>query len=278
MSFIVIKVECPEDFSDILKVELSELGFDTFMDLDDTNFEGSVPAEEYQEQETELLITDYQTRAEIKYSLETVAKQNWNKLWEENFHPIAINDDCYIRAHFHEPAKGYKYELVITPKMSFGTGHHATTSTMIQQQLLVDHKGKSVFDIGTGTGVLAIMAHKLGASQIDACDIEDWSVENVLENAEANKTPLNKVYCGTAEEVKGDDLYDILLANINLNVHKSSFQEYARLIKPNGTLLMSGFYEQDIPTILELGKRHGFKEKTRQIMNNWTCLVLEKVG
>ncbi len=221
-------------------------------------------------------MADYQTRAEIEFSFEEVAKQNWNKLWEENFHPIAINDDCYIRASFHQPAEGYKYELVITPKMSFGTGHHATTSTMIQQQLLVEHKEKSVFDIGTGTGVLAIMAHKLGATQIDACDIEDWSVENVLENAEANQTPLNKVYCGTAEETKGENLYDILLANINLNVHKSSFQEYARLIKPNGTLLMSGFYEQDIPTILELGKTHGFKEKSRQIMNNWTCLVLEK--
>ncbi len=149
---------------------------------------------------------------------------------------------------------------------------------MIQQQLMVDHLNKSVFDIGTGTGVLAIMAHKLGATQIDACDIEDWSVENVLENAEANQAPLNNVYCGTAEETKGENLYDILLANINLNVHKSSFQEYARLIKLNGTILMSGFYEQDIPTILELGKNHGFKEKSRQIMNDWTCLVLEKVA
>jgi len=275
MSFTIIHVTVSGELSEILQAELADFGFDAFMETE-TGFEGSVETVNFQEEATKELVDSYNHGGEISYSFTEEEKQNWNKLWETNFHPIEINQDCYIRAAFHEPIDSYKYQLVITPKMSFGTGHHSTTSLMIQQQLLHDHVGKTVFDIGCGTGVLAIMAMKLGATAADACDVEDWSVENTLENAENNQVSLRDAYVGTVEDKKGEELYDILLANINLNVHKASFGEYVRILKTGGKLLVSGFYEGDIPTIEALAQSEGIKKTAQQVLNEWTCIVFEK--
>ena len=275
MMYIVIKAKATDWLSEILQAELADLGFDSFMETED-GFEGSVEKTAFQKEATEALIESYNSDQVVSYTFEEVAKQNWNKLWESNFHPIEINEDCYIRASFHAPVEGYKHQLVITPKMSFGTGHHATTSLMIQQQLKQDHEGKAVFDIGCGTAVLAVMAKLLGASVVDACDIEDWSVENALENAEANDVTLDHVYQGTVEEMQGEGKYDLILANINLNVHKASFHEYVRLLKPEGKLLLSGFYETDIPTLEGLAQQNELEPHAQQVLNNWTCLVYTK--
>ena len=274
MSFIVLKVCVPEDLSDILKAELSDVGFDAFLDTEQ-GFEASVAKELFDTKLTEEVIQQYNHTQQITWETEEVAKQNWNKLWESNFHPIEISKDCYIRADFHPPVDGYTHQLVITPKMSFGTGHHATTSLMIQQQLTIDHQDKSVFDIGCGTGVLGIMAGKLGASKIVGCDIEDWSVENALENAQLNGVAM-EVFEGSAEQVEEEASFDIILANINLNVHKQSLATYAKLLKPNGYLLLSGFYKADIPTIENLANPLKLQKKSEKIQQDWACLVYMK--
>lgn len=274
MSFIVLTIHVSEELSDILQALLSEQGFDAFLDHD-TGFEASIEKDLYDQQAAEQLIAQFNTNNQITWKAEEVAKQNWNKLWETNFHPIEISKECYIRAAFHPAIEGYKYQLVITPKMSFGTGHHATTSLMIQHQLMIDHQGKSVIDIGCGTGVLAIMAGKLGATTLVGCDIEDWSVENALENAGMNETKM-EVFEGTVEQVEGDNVYDIVLANINLNVHRQSMAEYARVLKTGGHLILSGFYEEDIPTVQALADELQLQLFSTKIQDKWTSLVYIK--
>jgi len=274
MSFIVLRVAVPEDLSDILKAELSEVGFDAFLDHD-TGFEASVEKALYQEEMVTEIIAQYNHTNQISWTTEEVEKQNWNKLWETNFHPIEISKECYIRAAFHPPVEGYQYQLVITPKMSFGTGHHATTSLMIQHQLMINHKEAKVFDIGCGTGVLGIMAHKLGAQYVLACDIEDWSVENAQENAQLNEAQLD-VFVGTAEDQEGTAVFDIVLANINLNVHKQSISAYTRLLKPNGYLVLSGFYQQDIPTVQKLAEQQQLQLFSEKVQKDWASLVYQK--
>ncbi|MGB0524069.1 MAG: 50S ribosomal protein L11 methyltransferase [Flammeovirgaceae bacterium] len=274
MSFIVLHVQVPEDLSDILKAELSELGFDAFLDHE-SGFEASVAKNQFLQEAVKEIIAQYNHTNQISWKAEEVEKQNWNKLWEDNFHPIEISKDCYIRAEFHPPVDGYKYQLIITPKMSFGTGHHATTSLMIQHQLLLDHQGKKVFDIGCGTGVLAIMAAKLGAEKVVACDIEDWSVENALENAVMNQVNI-EAFEGVVEQVEGEEVYDIILANINLNVHKQSMAEYVRLLKFGGYLLLSGFYEADIPIIQNMADQLKMQKISQKIQLDWTSIVYRK--
>jgi len=274
MSFILLTVHVSEELSDVLKALLSETGFDAFLDHD-TGFEASIEKDLYEQQAVEQVISPFTTANQITWTAKEVAKQNWNKLWESNFHPIEISKDCYIRAAFHPPMPGYTHQLVITPKMSFGTGHHATTSLMIQHQLMIDHKGKSLIDIGCGTGVLAIMGGKLGASSLIGCDIEDWSVENALENAEMNAISM-EVFEGTVEQIEGENLYDIVLANINLNVHKKSMASYIKILKPNGHLVLSGFYESDIPTVQALADQLGVQLFSTKVQDKWVSLVYTK--
>lgn len=274
MSFIVLNVTVPEDLSDILKAELSEVGFDAFLDHE-TGFEASVEKDAYNKEAVEAAIAAYNFTNQITWTVEEVEKQNWNKLWESNFHPIEITSDCYIRAAFHPPVEGYKYQLVITPKMSFGTGHHSTTSLMIQHQQMIDHEGKSVFDIGCGTGVLGIMAGKLGATKVVGCDIEDWSVENAMENAQLNNVAM-QVFEGVVEDVEGENLYDIVLANINLNVHKQSMSAYVRTLKPGGYLVLSGFYKNDIPTVQAIADHLNLQKFSEKIQLDWASLVYIK--
>ena len=273
MSFITLKVQVPEDWEEILQAEMAEIGFDAFMTVDG-GFEATINKELYQEQQWLELLEQYQLQEQVSYDLEEVEKQNWNKLWESNFPPMSIGTECYIRAHFHEPRPEFRYELVITPKMSFGTGHHATTSQMIQHQLTIDHQGKSVFDIGSGTGILAIMAAKLGAKQVLACDIEDWSVENALENAQTNGVEL-KAFEGTADQAL-PQTFDILLANINRNVILKDLGVYGQLAKPKAWLLLSGFREEDVDLVETAAIKAGFAKNKMTKEGDWMSIVYQK--
>ncbi|HTF82536.1 MAG TPA: 50S ribosomal protein L11 methyltransferase, partial [Cytophagales bacterium] len=186
MDYIVIEIKCDAELSDILVAELSELGFDSFLE-NENGLDASCPQNLFDKDAVHAVFEKYkQWSAAFSYEYKEVPKVNWNEEWEKNYDPIFVDNDIYVRATFHEPKPEFKYQIVIDPKMSFGTGHHATTSMMLCNQLQIPHKDKSVLDAGTGTGILAIMAEKLGAKVITANDVDTWCIENSLENINLN--------------------------------------------------------------------------------------------
>ena len=270
-----LKITALPEFVEILMAELGELGFDTF---EETPQGLNAYAEEgvYEEGALQEIFTRYQAMSPIGYQSNRVEKQNWNEEWEKNYHPVEIDDDCIIRATFHQPDKKYRYEIVIDPKMTFGTGHHATTASMIRNMLTLDFTGKKVLDAGSGTGILAIMAHKLGAKEILACEIEDWSVLNANENAEMNNQKLDCFLGTTAEMDIEKGSLDILLANINRNVLLDEIPLYSSLIKNEGHLVLSGFYVEDIPAISEACLQANLKQEAVREQDRWVSVIFKK--
>ncbi len=274
MEYQVITVTCPSDLSELLMAELAETGFDSFLENEE-GFEASVETQHYNESAVLQVLSPYMEGGAVNYHIKEAAKENWNKLWESNYPMVEINDRCLVRAPFHVAEKPYEYELIITPKMSFGTGHHATTSLMVSALMQIDCKGKSVLDAGSGTGILAIMALKLGAISADACDIEDWAVENALENAAENQVSV-QVKLGTTQETFAHEQYDIILANINKNVLFEEIPLYARMLLPNSYLLLSGFYQADIEELSQKATSHGLIYQKHLVKDNWASIILKK--
>ena len=197
-----------------------------------------------------------------------IPDQNWNAEWEKNFEPVLIADKCYIRAPFHDSRHEYAYEIVIEPKMSFGTAHHETTAMMIEVMMQMDFRDKKVLDMGCGTGILAILAEKLGASGVDAIDNDDWAFRNAMENMERNHASVVSVRMG--DVIPADKSYDIILANINRNVLLGHIPEYSkRMVR--GELLMSGFYEDDLHVICEIAKKNKFAFEHYITKNRWVA-------
>ena len=195
---------------------------------------------------------------------------NWNEEWEKNFEPIEVDNTCRVRAPFHE-YKEVQYDIVIEPKMSFGTGHHETTFMVIQHLLETDVTGKKTLDMGCGTAILAILAEMKGAQPIDAIDIDNWCYLNSIENAERNNCKHISVYEGDASLLPGRT-YDVIIANINRNILLNDMQVYVDCLNPGGTLLLSGFYEEDIPAIDESCSSKGLKLIKKHQKNNWVAL------
>lgn len=273
MDFFELDLSIDADFAEILVAELAEVGFDSFVDKED-GIIAYIPEELFQEQDVKLLLEKYASKVSLHYSISKVERQNWNKEWESNFHPIEVEGKVYIRASFHDPApSSYSHEIIIVPKMSFGTGHHETTSQMIALQLDIDHKGKSVLDVGTGTGILAIMAKQLGAADVHSFDIDEWSVENGKENYELNGVEDITIDQGTIRTQNIKE-YDIVLANINRNILLDEIPEYARFSKDY--LLVSGFYTHDIQDIEKVAAENGFKKVKEISKNNWAAVVFRK--
>lgn len=226
----------PQPWSEILMAELIHIGFDSF--TEETNgILAYIPKNDLNEDAIKSLYIFEQEGVEIDYTYTEMPNINWNEEWEKNFSPINVEDKVYIRAEFHEP-QPLDYEIIIQPKMSFGTGHHATTYLMIQQMLEMDFKGKKVLDMGCGTSVLAIFAKLKGAGDTLAIDIDPWSVENSKENAERNQVSL-RIEEGTAENL-GQEKFDIILANINRNILISDIPTYVSVLEKGGQLLLSG--------------------------------------
>lgn len=273
--FILLEVQCNQEFSDILIAELAELGFDSFEEKED-GFSASVLATVFEQSAVGEMLERYAALTSITSKKTEVTRENWNEEWEKNYDPISVLDKCYIRATFHEAKPGFPYEIVINPKMSFGTGHHATTWLMVKQQMEVAHQGKRVLDVGTGTGILAIMAGLLGAKELEAFDIDDWSVENARENFELNNIKNVKLDLGTISSVKPSGTFDIILANINRNVLLEELPVYEQLLRKEGHLLLSGFYEQDIAAIDELANKLNLKMLRSEMREQWTVLVYIK--
>ncbi len=275
MSYIELTLQIEPDFSDILVAELAEIGFDSFIDTSD-GIQAYVLSSDFNDNLLKQLMENYANKTAISYSLKKIEKQNWNKEWESNFSPISVVDKVYIRATFHEPADdSYAHEIIITPKMSFGTGHHETTSQVLELQLEIDHSNKSVLDVGTGTGILAILASKLGAKHITAFDIDEWSVENTLENIGLNNTPNIKVEKGTIE-TQNSALYDIVLANINRNILLTEIPIYEKFMREKAFLILSGFYATDVEDIESKAISCGLKIIKKISKNNWSAVVLSK--
>ena len=188
-------VTCPSDWTDVLIAELAERGYDGFLETE-AGFETYREAEAFDEAVLREVLDKYQSQAAISYVLQTVEEQNWNEEWEKNFEPITVGDQCRVRATFHAADPSYPYEIIINPQMSFGTGHHATTHLMLQNQLHLEHEGKRVMDAGCGTGILSIMAEKRGAARVFAFDTDEWAVNNSRENFDLNDCSAIEVISG----------------------------------------------------------------------------------
>lgn len=260
---------------EILIAQLSQLGFDSFQE-----HENGISAYVDSKISSEIDLKDIQilNTGEFKISFEitSVEKQNWNIKWESNFEPIYVDNICCVRAPFH-PKSDYKYDLVIEPKMSFGTGHHETTSMMISFILANEFTNSYVCDIGSGTGVLAILAEQRGANKIDAIDIDNWCYLNSLENIERNNSKNINVYEGEVEKLK-NLRYDSIFANINLNVLLNDISTYAKMLNKNGVLYVSGFYKKDINKIEQEAKNSSLKLIETKQKNDWVSLKLSKVN
>jgi len=276
MEYLEFKITCTEEYKDILIAELAEVGFDSFLETEE-GIEAYITEDLFDRADFDAVIDKYKVEAGLSVTEGSMAKVNWNEEWEKHYDPIEVGEDVYVRASFHAPKQGVAHEIVINPKMSFGTGHHATTYLMLTHQLNIDHSGKRVIDIGSGTGILAIMAHKLGAKEVEALDIDEWCVENGEENFALNGLPDIKMGLGTIREVAPEGTFDITLANINKNVLLDEMEVYADLVKPGGHLLLSGFYEHDIPDILEKAGAYGLELKDQKTRSDWAALVLEKL-
>jgi ribosomal protein L11 methyltransferase len=224
----------------MLMAEISEIGFDTFM-VSESGFEAFAEEDHFDMMLLEEIVAKYKPVGNIEYSISHVQKQNWNEDWEKSYEPIIVDNKCLIRAHFHEVDELYPHVITITPKMSFGTGHHQTTYLMIKAQMTIDHVGKVVMDAGCGTAILSIMAEQLGARKVQAFDIDDWSVVNGNENLEVNNCQHISIRQGKISDLSFDEDFDIILANINKNILLQDLHQYAAYLKKGGKLLLSGF-------------------------------------
>jgi ribosomal protein L11 methyltransferase len=261
--------------SDILMAELGEIGFESFVETE-TGFSAFIPKTDWNPDALHKLQVLNSGEFSIVYEKEEIAPVNWNSEWEKNFEPIEIENTVSIRAPFHD-AGTVQYNLIIEPKMSFGTGHHETTHLMVQHLLKLDLQNKKVLDMGCGTAVLAILAEKLGAQPIDAIDIDSWSYENAVENVERNTCNHISVYEGDANLLT-DQHYDVIIANINRNILLADLPAYTQVLKSNGILLLSGFYTEDIPTILDLAEKLNLNCELTLERHNWVGLRLKKTS
>ncbi|MHC2991300.1 50S ribosomal protein L11 methyltransferase [Pontibacter sp. HJ8] len=274
MNFIEVALQVAPDFADILIAEMAELGFDTFEDTAE-GFNAYINEAKFDQEALDEMLARYTDIMQVAYQVQRIEQQNWNEEWERNFEQLFIADQVSVRASFHEKPANAKYDIVINPKMSFGTGHHETTTLMIENQLTLDHQGKRVLDMGCGTGILAIMAGELGAADIIAVEIEDWTVENARENAQLNNYPGIDVRLGGAETIEGEKPFDIILANINRNVLLEDMPAYVTVLKPAGTLLLSGFYTEDLPALQERATELGLNYVSHRVKNNWVSAIFK---
>ncbi len=259
----------PTPWSEILLAKLSQIEFDSFEE-NDTGLKAYIKRDFDDEEFVQEQIGEMEA-AQITYEKQNIQQVNWNEEWEKNFQPISVDDRCYIRAEFHEEKPNVKYDIVIQPKMSFGTGHHETTHLLIEFILDTEFDNKVVLDMGTGTGILGILAKMRGAESVDAIDIDEWSYENAIENAERNKVNI-QVMKGGAESIPPSTEYDIILANINKNVLIEDMPFYVNQLKKGGTLFLSGLYNFDEDDIRKETEKYGLTFEAKRIRNEWIAL------
>ena len=271
MGHIQIIIHVPIDEArDILIAQMNDAGYNGFEENDEQLI-AYIPSGDYNVGELNEIVTGLG----LSYTSNNIAEQNWNKVWEENFQPVTVGDFCTVRADFHEVNKATKYEVVINPKMSFGTGHHATTQLVIQEMEGLDFANKEVLDFGTGTGILAILAEKLGAKNIQAIDYDEWCYTNAVENTERNNCERVIVQKGSLELVL-DKKFDIILANINRHILLEYMNGMSEIINASGQIIMSGILTTDKDIILEAAHSVKLKCIGDNELNNWMALHFVK--
>ncbi|MFL5762976.1 MAG: 50S ribosomal protein L11 methyltransferase [Bacteroidia bacterium] len=276
MNYIELSVNVSprETGSDVLIAELSDLGFESFVESDE-GFKAYIREADFDRSLAEETFAHYKNIFTISHSSLVIEQQNWNSEWESSFQPITVDGKCYIHAPFHKPDPNYRYNIMIEPKMSFGTGHHDTTQLMIRQLMLLNVKNKSLLDMGCGTGVLAIVASMQGAEPITAIDVDQWSYENTIENLGKNNINNVLVHKGDAQILAGKRFH-VILANINKNVLLADIPAYANAMEKDGTLLLSGFFETDIAELRPAAEKHGLKYEGAKVSNQWALLHFTK--
>lgn len=275
MNYIVYRFRCHpvQPLAEILISELAEISFESFTETSE-GIEAFIPEQSDDEQAVKQIVSAIEN-AEISYQRDVIPYQNWNAVWEADYQPVEIDGKIRIRASFHHPDPNFELELVINPRMSFGTGHHSTTALMLSRMCEMEFKGASVLDMGCGTGVLAIAAVKLSAASATAIDVEPIACQNTRENAEANDVSLN-VRRGNSEDI-GTDKFELILANINKNVLLADIPRYAKALNSKGDLLLSGFFKSDVEEIVSVASKYNFNLLVEKYDNNWAVLHLKKL-
>ncbi|RYG16959.1 MAG: 50S ribosomal protein L11 methyltransferase [Chitinophagaceae bacterium] len=274
VAFNFTKIE--EYQKDIFIAELAEIGFDTFEDTE-TGFDAFIMADQFKEASFTAVLNTLDEGVTYTFVIQDIEPENWNEEWEKNFSPLIISDQCYVRATFHEPQPQYPYEIVIDPKMAFGTGHHQTTTMMMEYILETDVAGKIILDMGAGTGILAILSAKRGANQLFAIDNDDICYESAIENAALNDINNLTSICGSKEAIPALD-FDIILANINRNILLDQIQRYAEVLKENGSIFFSGFYENpDLPMITAHCEKFNLKYVDHKKIDDWVAAKFVKI-
>lgn len=265
-----------EDYvADLLAAELGKIGFESF-ERTEEGLTAFINQRSFNETDFSNLLNGFEYAEGIRFESREIEQVNWNEEWEKHFfEPIIIGDECLIHSSFHKNLPVAKYDIVIDPKMSFGTGHHETTSLMIGEILQMDLHGKTVLDMGCGTAVLAILAAMKGAKHVTAIDIDTWCVENSIENIHKNNVPEIEVLLGDADSLSGKSFH-IIIANINRNILLNDIKKYAACLGAGDALYMSGFYVEDIPVIEQEAAKYHFKLDSYKEKNNWTVVKMTK--
>jgi ribosomal protein L11 methyltransferase len=260
---------------DVIIDGLADKGFESFSDAP-SGFEAFIPADFYDEKAVNSILEEYENKFSFKVEKTLIKNQNWNREWEDNyFKPVVIADDCLIRGPLHKDYPNCRYEIVIEPGMSFGTGYHETTVMMIEAMLRASLKDKSVLDLGCGTGILSILASKLEASSVTAVDIDERAIQTTVKNSVLNNIPNIEAVRGDISAVQ-TNRYDFILSNLYRNILISNMKACSQILNDEGCLFLSGFFTEDIPVIKGEAEKCDFKEIKRLIKNNWVVLVLKK--
>jgi ribosomal protein L11 methyltransferase len=268
---LVFTLITEEEFhQDLMISTLGEIGFDTFEETD-FGFKAYIESSKFNQAELDTQLSNYHGLFCFNYEMNLIPQKNWNEVWESNFEPIEIKDQVYVRASFHPVKPAFKYEIVIDPKMAFGTGHHQTTAMIMEYLLETDVKDKSILDMGCGTGILGILASKLGAKNLVAIDNDEICFESVIENSQLNHIKNMKAICGSKEAIP-DEHFDVILANINRNILIDQMRIYVKVLKPDSLIFFSGFYENpDLEIINEEARKYGLKYISHKEKDNWVA-------
>ncbi len=260
---------------DLLINTLAEIGFDTFEETE-AGFKAFCPAADFNQQQISEVLKEYEKKFSVSYTGKTIPHTNWNEVWESNFEPLEISKDCYVRATFHPAKPGFKYEIIIDPKMAFGTGHHQTTAMMMQWMLKENFQGKSVLDMGCGTGILAILASKLAATEVFAIDYDPLCFESTEENARINSVNNITAFCGSKEIIPSRK-FNVILANINRNILLEQLENYAEALEEKGLIFLSGFYAgADFDKISDKALTLNLKYEGSKTDANWMAIKFLK--
>ncbi len=272
MSYLKITIATSHEHKDMLIATLNVEGYESFIETE-TGIEAYIQKSQFNPTMLQDILGYYNI---INPLIEEIEDRNWNKEWEKNFDPVFIDDNIAIRASFHETGQKYPHEIIIDPKMTFGTGHHQTTQLMMKAQLGISHQGKKVLDIGTGTGILSVLAYQLGASAIYAIDTDEGCIENSRENFKLNNVKNYQIHKGAVKKLTFKYSFDIVLANINKNVLLAEMGYYKKIMSADAILLLSGFYEKNVPELIQEAIIHGLKVIDIITLDKWTCLKLAR--